>query len=97
MKEFKRINSKGQATQWVTIILALAGGLLTLAIFALVLVKVQAADTDSTFVTIMNNTVLFTKNFTAQFPTIGTIAGVLVLLALVIGGGMFGYSKMKSM
>lgn len=89
-------NKKGlSAGGWMSAGIGIAGGIMIIAVLAIVLGAFKAATTDPNATLIIGNGQTFLANLSDQLPTVGTVAGVLLLLGLVVAGGMFGYSKMK--
>lgn len=79
---------KGQAVSAGTILtigLSLGVAVMVFATFAIMLAAFNSSTTDGNASTIIGNGMTFLVNLTGQLGTIGTIAGVLLLLGLVVG------------
>lgn len=76
---------------WIGIGMGLGVGVILLGVLAIVLAAFSDATTDANATVIIGNGQTFLSNFTGQFGTIGTVAGVLLLFGLVIASGLGGY------
>ena len=76
---------------WIGIGMGLGVGVILLGVLAIVLAAFNDATTDGNATAIIGNGQTFLNNFTTQFGTIGTVAGVLLLFGLVIASGLGGY------
>lgn len=61
------------------------------AVMVIVLAALYGSTTNLDALTVINQTIDLFTNFTAQFPTIGTVAGVLLLVVLLAVAGIGGY------
>lgn len=61
------------------------------AVFVIVLAALQGSTTNADAITVINQTITLFTNFSAQFGTIGTVAGVLLLVVLIGAAGIGGY------
>jgi hypothetical protein len=94
-------DSLGQYTGVALVIMIIAASVIALAAFQ----SSQVTDTagcNSTVVTgcneahgILGNGLTFFTNLTDQFSTIGTVAGIMLLVVVVISGSMFAYGRTK--
>lgn len=100
MKRIKTlVNDKRglQVAQWMGVVVGIAGGVVIIAVLAIVLSAFEGA-TDNAFASqAINNSLTFINNTTSQLGTVGTIAGVLLLLGLIVVAGVFGYNKVRGM
>ena len=93
--EFAKKKKRGQlATMAMAFVGLIAAGLI-------VLIYMYTGSTLTTSLNNSNTTIAWNNvqasviNFTAQLGTVGTIAGVMLLLALIGGVGYYAYGKMK--
>lgn len=83
---------------WLGPALGIGIGVMVVSSLAIVLSAFKSATNDTAAVTTIDNGANFLTNLTAQFPTIGTVAGVLILFGLVVaafGGGYYLYGKAR--
>jgi len=87
-----RNNKRGiSATMWLQTGLGIAFGIILIAVVAIVLAAFNNSTDDANATAIINNGQTFLVNLTAQLGTVGTVAGVLLLLGLVVASGIGGY------
>jgi len=92
LKLTSKMSKKGQAVNTNTIMtigLSLGLAVMIFATFAIMLAAFNDSTTDGNATIIIGNGMTFLVNLTGQLGTIGTIAGVLLLLGLVVGS-LFG-------
>lgn len=75
----------------VAFILGFFGVGIIAAIYVIVLAALKDTTTDADALSVIGNTTTLFKNFTLQFGTIGTVAGVLLLVVLIALVGVGGY------
>lgn len=81
----------GGVNQWIGVGMAVGVGVILLGVLAIVLSAFKDATTDANATSVINSGLTFLENFSSQFGTIGTIAGVLLLFGLVVASGLGGY------
>ena len=80
-------------TQYIGIIMALGMSVIGLVVYALVIQAFRDSQAKSTLAyNIANSGLSLFSGVTGQFSTIGTIAGVLLLAAVVFAFGIGGYA-----
>lgn len=89
------MDKKGQVSGWFGTALAIALGVITIAVVVIILAAFQSSQTaNSLAYNIVGDGLTFADNATSQFATAGTVLGALLLLAL-IGGGAYLANKYK--
>jgi hypothetical protein len=85
-----RLNKKGQAQGWMSFIMVLGIGVVSIVVLAIMLGALQASQTANSLpANITGQGLSFLDNTSKQLPTAGTILGVSLLL-LIIGAVAFG-------
>lgn len=89
-------NKKGlQFQTWLAVAIGIGGGIVFIAILALVLATVKSASSEGNYTTIIGNGLTFMTNLTSQLGTVGTVAGVLLLVGLLALSGIGAYGMYK--
>jgi hypothetical protein len=95
----KRVNRKGQAGGWMSFIMVLGIGVVSIVVLAIMLGALQASQTANSLpANITGQGLTFLDNTSKQLPTAGTILGVsllLVIIGAVAWGGMAAYQKTR--
>jgi len=94
-----KMHKKGNANVWLSLVLGLGIGVVSIVVIAIMLGALQSSQVAGSLpANITGDGLLFLDNVSSQLGTAGTIAGVSLLL-LIIGaigfGGYAGYQKMK--
>jgi hypothetical protein len=76
----------------LTLLGAVAMAMLTIVIVLYVLIQLGTSLNNANLTAIINQTVAGFVNFSAQLPTVGTVGGVALLLLIIGGIGLYGYS-----
>lgn len=82
---------RGQVAGPVAFFVAIAAGFLTLILTLYVALTITGALNNSNLTTLINLLMQGVLNFAAQLGTVGTIAGVMLIVAIVFGAGYLGY------
>lgn len=86
---------KGQVGSWGGIAMAVGGGVLGIAVLAIVLQAFRDSQTvNSSAYNITQGGLSFLTNATEQFGTAGTILGVMLIVAIVGIFGFLGYQQL---
>jgi uncharacterized membrane protein len=85
------MNNKGQAQGLILVVLGFFGVGLIGAIYVIVLAALGDSTTNVEAEGVINNTIDLFTNFSSQFGTVGTVAGVLLLLVILAAAGIGGY------
>jgi hypothetical protein len=89
-------NKKGlQFQTWLAVAIGIGGGIVFIAVLALVLATVKTASAEGNYTAIVGNGLTFLTNLTGQLGTVGTVAGVLLLVGLLALSGIGGYAMYK--
>lgn len=89
------MNKKGQmaGNNLVTVfVVSFIAVLISIGVGVLVLDAFNSSTTNGAAQTVFGDGITMLSNFTGQLPTIGTIAGILLLVVLVALAGIGGYN-----
>jgi hypothetical protein len=94
-----RKNRRGQSNVWLSLVIGLGIGVVSIVVLAIMLGALQTSQTANSLPSnITGQGLSFLDNTSKQLPTAGTILGVSLLLVIigVIGFGAYaGYQKMR--
>lgn len=92
---FKLPNKKANWNAITGAILGLAFAIISIGVTVLVIVGFNDSTTNAQATVVFGNGLTMLTNFTSQLGTVGTIAGVLLLVGLVSLVGMYAYGKYR--
>lgn len=93
----KRLGKRGmQFNVWLAVVVGIGGGIMAIAVLAIVLAAFKTGTTDPNATLIIGYGQQFLANTTSQLPTVGTVAGVLLLVGLIALAGFGAYGFYKS-
>ena len=92
----KRYGRRG-VSQIVGSVVGLGVTVLTISVLAIILAAFKNRTTDTTAQGVIGNGLTMFSNFTNQLGTVGTIAGVMLLLFILAAAGFWGYQKIGTM
>jgi len=88
--EFAKKKKRGQMNP-TNIIIAIGLGLMATVIVLFTATKLSTALNNANTTTVVNNLQAMAVNFSEQLGTVGTLAGIGLLVAVVFGGGLLAY------
>lgn len=94
-KPISKLNTRGNVAEgWIGMIIAIAVGIFSVAAVLLGLNAFgESVPNGSDAEQVIDNAETFAVNATDQLPTVGTLLGVALLIAVVAGGGIYAYDR----
>jgi hypothetical protein len=92
-KPMKMLKGKKGLTPvvWIGVAIGIAFGVIMIAVTSLVLAALATSNNNTNFTTVVANGQSFLVNMTGQLGTVGTVAGVLLLVGLLVASGIGGF------